>query len=299
MRGMSRLEIGPAGYLCSVVQITLYKLFTKKPRRRCVINHTKIEWVKNQDSTQGFTFNPIIGCLHGCHYCYAKRITDRFAGQPIKTKFIENCSVKQILTGTEEEVLLEYNPDFTSPTFWCSRLGDPIGIKKPSTVFIGSMSDVFGDWIPDAWIEQILATVKKCPQHTFLFLTKNGSRMCKDGDVIDTKNAWYGQTCTGVPDRPIYDIPNGRHFLSFEPLLGDWIPDLRGLHVDWVIIGSLNCNGNAVHPNKGGTREEWAQAIIDKASRLGIPIFIKDALFELYPGLPKFRELPYLDKEGA
>lgn len=262
----------------------------------CVIKHTKIEWVINHDGSSGLTWNPITGCLHECQYCYAKRITDRFAGQPFKTKFIENCAVEQVVDGKIEDVLLEYKPDFISPTFWCSRLKDPPSIKKPSTIFVCSMADLFGSWIPEIWIERILGTVKKCPRHTFLFLTKNGSRMCKDGDVIDTENAWYGQTCTGISDRPIYDIPNGRHFLSFEPLLGDWIPDLRGLHVDWVIVGSLNSNGKAVRQEDGGTTKDWAREIILKAERLKIPIFIKSELLKLYPDLPHKKDTPYLKR---
>lgn len=257
---------------------------------------TKIEWVRRRDGTQGHTWNPISGCLHGCSYCYAKRITDRFAGQPFKTKFIENCAAEQVVGGIIEDFLLEYKPDFTSPTFWSARLRDPIGIKKPSTIFVCSMADMFGSWVPDIWIEQILNTVKQCPHHTFLFLTKNGSRMCKDGAVDDIENAWYGQTCTGISDRPIWDIPNRRHFLSFEPLLGDWVPDLNWIHANWVIIGSLNRNGKAVHPNNGGTKKEWALGVIKEAEKANKPIFIKSELLRLYPDLPQKKDIPYLKR---
>jgi len=257
------------------------------------MNKTKIEWVINPDGSRGFTWNVVTGCLHGCDYCYARKIANRFAGTALKRKFIEDTQVEQVIDGVVQEFLLEEHPGFY-PTLWDSRLEDPVYIKKPSTIFAGSMADLFGKWIPEIWIERILKTVKKCPQHTFLFLTKNGSGMCEKGDVIDTENAWYGQTCTGIPGEPIYDIPNGRHFLSFEPLLGDdWIPDQRILHINWVIVGSLNRNGKAVHPDNGGTKKEWALKVIAEAERLNIPIFIKSELLKLYPGLPERKDLPY------
>lgn len=34
---------------------------------------TKIEWCDS-------TWNPVVGCKHGCEYCYAKRIAERFCG---------------------------------------------------------------------------------------------------------------------------------------------------------------------------------------------------------------------------
>lgn len=255
------------------------------------MQRTKIAWVQNADGSQGYTWNPVTGCLHGCEYCYAETISNRFKGLPLKRKFIEDASVEQVIDGRVEEFILEENPGFV-PTFWPSRLEGPLHLKNPSTIFICSMADLFGDWVPDRWIEQILEVVKACPQHTFLFLTKNGARMCEEGDIY-VGNLWYGQTCTGIPSRPLWQIPNGRYFLSFEPLLGDWIPDLRAMRVDWVIIGSLNQNGQPVDPDKGGTRKEWVVSLLHEANRCKIPVFIKSELYALYPDLPLRQELPY------
>lgn len=274
------------------------RIFTAKQicnaaKGKSIVNRTKISWVSNPDGTQGYTWNPVTGCLHGCDFCFARKMSLRFKGLPTKRKFIEDAYVEQIIDGQAEAFILEENPGF-EPTFWISRLQDPISIKKPSTIFVCSMADLFGDWVPYGWIEQILKVVHACPQHTFLFLTKNGSRMCSEGDVIDTTNAWYGQTCTGIADRPLWDISFHRHFLSFEPLLGDWIPDLKWLHVRWVIIGSLNQNGKPVSPDKGGTRKEWVTSLLGEADEFKIPVFIKPELYDLYPDLPQRQELPYL-----
>ena len=141
------------------------------------LNKTRIEWVRNPEGTKGYTWNPVTGCLHGCAYCYARNISNRFEGTTLKRKFIEDTQVEQVIDGVTKEFLLDDHPGFY-PTFWCSRLIDPILTKKSSTIFVGSMADLFGKWVPSMWIERVLNTVKKCPQHIFLFLTKNGSRMC-------------------------------------------------------------------------------------------------------------------------
>ena len=99
------------------------------------MNKTKIEWTD-------YTWNPVTGCLHGCPYCYMQRMVKRGI----------------------------YN---MKPTFYEKRLKSPIGIGNQSKIFVSSTGDLFGHWVPDAWIELVLETVRKCPQHIFQFLTKN------------------------------------------------------------------------------------------------------------------------------
>ena len=232
------------------------------------MKRTKIAWVKNNDGSQGYTWNPVTGCRHGCGYCYARGIAKRFGRSPEEKAF--------------------------KPMFWHDRISQPNSQQKPSTIFVCSMADLFGVWAPEWWISGVLKTVKETPWHTYIFLTKNGYRMADEGDVINTKNAWYGQTCTGISGRAVWDIPNGRSFLSLEPLLGDWLPDLQFLHIKWVIIGSLNKNGNPVPPEYGGTKKEWVVSILSAAEKYKIPVFVKPELYRLYPDLPPRQEVPYL-----
>lgn len=245
------------------------------------MKRTKIAWVRNQDGSQGYTWNPVTGCLHGCNYCYARRITERFP---------------YLYYTDHNPVIYRWGNPF-APHFYEERLREPIRIKKPSTIFVCSMADLFGDWVDGEWIEQIMKVVEECPRHTFLFLTKNGGRMCREGNVVDTENAWYGQTCTGIADRPLVDVNQRRHFISFEPLLGDWIPDIKFLFVRWVIIGSLNKNGIPVRQEDGGTRKEWVLSLLERADECGIPVFVKPELYRLYPDLPKRQEVPYLERK--
>lgn len=255
------------------------------------LNKTRIGWVINPDRTPGFTWNVITGCLHGCPYCYARDIAGRF-----KPKHQDGDKHHPKGNGLHE--VAQKGQPFKygfEPTFHAHRLREPEKIKESSTIFAGSMSDIFGDWVPGKWIEQILDTVRKCPQHTFLFLTKNGKKMCLEGDVVNTRNAWYGQSHTGSPDSHVFYIPNTRHFISLEPLIGGAIPDITGIDTNWVIIGSLNRNGKAVPPDKGGTRKEWVLKAIEIADKSKIPVFIKNELLELYPELPNRKDIPYMD----
>ena len=105
------------------------------------MNETKIEWAD-------YRWNPVVGCKHGCWFCYAAVMNRRF-------KII---------------------PDFTDPQFFINRLNHPSKFGKPGRVFVVSMGDLFGDWVPSVWILTILNVVKQYPQHTFMFLTKNHTR---------------------------------------------------------------------------------------------------------------------------
>lgn len=217
------------------------------------MNRTKIEWVVNPDGKQGYTWNPVTGCKHGCGYCYARRISR---------------------TGFE-------------PKFHKSRLSQPAEIKTPSTFFVGSMADLFGEWVPIEWIDSILEIVEKCPQHKFLFLTKNPIRYL---EFKFPDNCWLGTTVTKNGDL-VYRMGKDNCFLSFEPLLGN-IEKPNFCYTNWIIIGSLNSSNKPVPASRGGTRREWVTALTEEAR--GIPVFIKDSLYELYPDLPRLRGLPYL-----
>lgn len=180
-------------------------------------------------------------------------------------------------------------PNGFEPTFHANRLSAPCKETRPSAIFVCSMADMYGDWVRPGEIKGILRTIKYCPQHTFLMLTKNGFRMASEGQVHETENAWFGQTSTGIPDRQIWDIPNGRHFISMEPLLGDSIPygAWPNLRVQQVIIGAQT-GPRAVKPHM-----EWIMKAIDRADEIQAKVFLKDNILKIHPDLPRRRELAW------
>lgn len=196
------------------------------------MNRTKIEWCD-------FSWNPITGCLHGCWYCYAKKLFTRF-----------HRSFK--------------------PIFYPKRLNEKFP-KKPSKIFCCSVSDLFADWTKKEWRDKILKEIKKHPQHIFQLLTKQPQGIDKNYNY--GKNVWVGVT---VNDRNEVDkidylrnIKCGIRFVSFEPLLDD-VENANLKNIDWIIIGKLT-GSKKIPLNK-----DWVSKIILMAREDKIPVFVKD-----------------------
>lgn len=205
------------------------------------MNKTKIEWAD-------YTVNPVKGkCQNACWYCYARRMYDRFKWDP-EVRFDDK------------------------------EMDKVAKIKKPSRIFVGSTHELFGNWIPSWWIRDILISVKRYPQHTFIFLTKNPKRYV---GFEFPENCWLGVTITGKENNQswVYGYTSGmgnKRFISFEPLLESPMPLVGGWH-EWVIIGALTGPGSKKHQPK----KEWVEDIMRQAGRLNIPLFLKDNLMPI------------------
>jgi protein gp37 len=164
------------------------------------------------------------------------------------------------------------------PTFYPHRLEDPLKKKRPSKIFICDCGDLWGDWVPKEWIDEVLKVVKMCPHHTFQFLTKNPKRYL---DFELPSNVWAGTTVISNEDRQkatiIKHVKAPIRFLSIEPLLGEVNFDLHG--IEWIIIGAMT-GKNPVRPKK-----EWIEKILSNAKKQGIPVFLKNNLRPYYPPL--------------
>lgn len=222
---------------------------------------TKIEWTES-------TWNPSTGCTKisaGCANCYAFRMANRLKAMGV-AKYADGFKL-----AIHPEVLRE-------PASW----------KKPRTVFVNSMSDIFHEDIPDEFIKKVFHVMSNHPQHTFQVLTKRAERLALVADRLEwTKNIWMGVTVENADYK--YRIESLKYseafvkFLSIEPLIGpigkldiqgiDWVivggesgPNARIIEKDWVIDIQRQCNEQGVHfffKQWGGKNKKKAGRLLD------------------------------------
>lgn len=248
------------------------------------MNRSKIEWCDH-------TWNPITGCRYECSYCYARRMTTRFAGDVRLNKMakgdyslvsaIDNGKDLYVLDDpmlNETEKPLAYPFGF-EPTLHRYRMNYPEKLKMGKNIFVGAMSDVFGKWIPDDWLDEIFAVCQKYPIHNYLFLTKNVERYVDYGVPARQENMWYGISITRESEVKRFNFlpKESRTFVSIEPLLEDIEPEKHNVmfqQVDWIIIGAeTGRNKNKVVPEY-----EWIKKILTEADKTRIPVFMKESL---------------------
>lgn len=272
---------------------------------------TKIDWCDS-------TWNPVTGCLHGCEYCYARRIAERFRARQIydpecqcQRKLIE----RGMLKGTGKPLELTYpweqrNKDGSitnaaypfgfEPTFHRYKLDEPQKWKKPRTIFVCSMADLFGDWVPDEWIQKIFEACDKASQHRYMFLTKNPSRYAELLNLLpkhrrppNVAEMWFGQSFTGAERNytPLALPPWQYRFASIEPLLRN-LSRAEAMKIaatnEWIIVGAET----GVRKGKIIPKREWVENIVEAAQITGMKVFMKDSLRELM-GADFRQELPW------
>jgi protein gp37 len=225
---------------------------------------SKIEWTNK-------TWNPITGCTEvspGCDHCYARDFAERWRGipgHPYEHGF---------------DVMLR--PE---------RLNDPFTWRKPSKVFVNSMSDLFHKDIPDAFIDRVFAVMGATPQHTYQVLTKRPERMrrylrdlttermlvaMRDGmtlpGTMPFPNVWLGVSIESNDYAwradMLREAPAAVRFLSVEPMLGP-VDAVDLAELDWVICGGES--GHGARPMSG----TWARDLRDRCAAAGVAFFFK------------------------
>ena len=231
------------------------------------MNKTSIEWVKNPDGTQGYTWNPITGCLNGCLYCYARRL----ANGRLKARYRANDN----LAPTQKD-LVNYSLDPFYPRFWPERVAEIFNEgKKAKGVFVCDMSDLFGIGVPEEWTRQVLNRCRMSPQHRFYLLTKQPQNLIKFSPFPD--NCYVGVTTTNTDMAVegltlLKDIQAPVKYMSFEPLLSHIPLTANAISdINWVILGSQT--KPTMWPNR-----HWIKEIATACDEAGIPLFLKDNL---------------------
>ena len=207
---------------------------------------SRIEW------TQA-TWNPVTGCTKispGCKHCYAETMAKRLQamGQPnYRNGFAVTCH--------EQALAL------------------PLGWRKPRTVFVNSMSDLFHEDVPLGFIQSVFHVMRKACWHRFQVLTKRSTLLAELAEYIDiAPNVWLGVSVeTAEQAHRIDDLRRVQaavRFLSLEPLLGPTDKlDLRGIH--WVIVGGES------GPNARPMDPQWVASIRDQCVAANVPFFFK------------------------
>lgn len=264
------------------------------------MNKTKIEWCDS-------TWNPVTGCRHGCGYCYARRIAERFGGYDLGKKVTTECplpraELTQPLTITRKsgkEAASPFPFGF-EPTLHRYRLDEPQQQKKPQTIFVCSMADLFGEWVPDSWIEEVFEACKKAPQHRYMFLTKNPERyaqLAQAGKLPRRRECpsfWFGTSVTKAGDKAFTPGVVYNTFLSIEPLLEPLNAGIGSFGgVQLIIVGAETGN----RKGKVIPKAEWIDNITGAASLTRAAVYMKDSLLPIMGEERMRRELPW--KRGA
>src|SRR5215472_971769 len=216
---------------------------------------TTIEWTDE-------TWNPVTGCVKvspGCKNCYAETFAERF-----RDVVMPNGRLHVFHNGFDPEL----RP---------GRLSQPFEWRSPRMVFVNSMSDLFGEFVPDDYLARVFDTMRRTPRHVYQVLTKRAERLVSwtstQGWLPMARHIWLG---VSVEDKK-YGLPRidllrrataGVKFLSIEPLLEDLgVLDLRG--IDWIIVGGES--GWRARP----MAPQWVRSIRDQCRRARVPFFFK------------------------
>ena len=207
---------------------------------------SSIEWTE-------YTWNPVTGCTKispGCLNCYAERMAKRLKamGQPNYTEGFKVSMHEHLLKA-------------------------PFGWRRPSMIFVNSMSDLFHEEVPVFFVQKAFEVMRNLPQHQFQILTKRAERLAELSGLLPwAENIWMG---VSVENRDYIDRVEilrqtgaKLKFLSIEPLLGP-IPKLDLADIDWVIVGGES--GPGARPMK----KEWVTDIRDQCLDAGVAFFFK------------------------
>lgn len=230
-----------------------------QPQARATFNQTDgdgISWAK-------WSWNPVTGCLHGCDYCYARAIANRFSDA--------------------------YPAGFT-PLFHHERLDAPANTAIPAAhrddpewdrVFVCSMADLYGRWVPGEWIEQVHAAMLASPQWQYILLTKFPDRYA---GLDMPPGAWVGtsvdeQKRVRIAERAFLEVDAKVKWLSLEPLREPLeFTDLSMF--DWVVIGAQTetRQPDGVTVPAFDPPPEWVVRITQQAKEAGCKVHWKPNL---------------------
>lgn len=219
------------------------------------MQRSTIEWTE-------VTWNPVTGCdkvSAGCDNCYALALSKRLKAMGAEKYQNDGNSVTS-------------GPGF-GVTVHPKALDQPLKWKRPLTVFVNSMSDLFHAKVPLPFIKDVFDVMEATPQHTYQILTKRPKRLVRLSTQLQwPSNVWIG---TSVEEPKVLNridalrqVPAAVRFLSCEPLIAG-LPGMNLDGIDWVIAGGES------GPNHRTLDPRWVEDIRDQCSEARVPFFFK------------------------
>lgn len=214
-----------------------------------------IEWTE-------VTWNPTTGCDRtspGCDHCYALTLSKRLKAMG-SAKYQHDGDARTSGPGFGLTLHLDV---LEAPYTW----------RRPRTVFVNSMSDLFHERVPVEFIADVFAVMRDTPQHTYQVLTKRSRRLRDLGRTIDwPPNVWMGVSIESARYKFRLDhlrsVDAAIRFVSAEPLIGSLGEiDLSG--IAWVIVGGES------GPNARPMEISWGREIRDQCQAAGVSFFFK------------------------
>ncbi len=208
--------------------------------------NSAIEWTES-------TWNPLTGCTKispGCKHCYAERMALRLQ------------AMGQANYANGFDLTLHQN-----------TLELPLNWKKPQTIFVNSMSDLFHKAVPADFILATFEVMCRADWHRYQVLTKRADRLAELSPMLPWRpHIWMGVSVENqsYTSRVDYLRRTGAmvKFLSLEPLLGP-LSRLNLEDIDWVIVGGES--GPGARPMDPA----WVIEIRDQCGRAKVPFFFK------------------------
>lgn len=219
-----------------------------------------------------YTWNAVGGCMHECRW-----------------KMPDGTIAVCYAEATANAVAMGAYPEGFQHHYWRpDKLTEPLGQRKPAKIFLDSMADLMGHWVPDDQIETVLDVCRQAHWHTFQLLTKNAPRLLKFNFPA---NVWVG--VSSPPDfymgnelsieqknrmlsrslDVLSQVYASVRWMSIEPLSWDISLVLKDYALDWAIVGAASNGRNYFQPDPA-----HVQSVLDVLDAHSTPVFFKGNL---------------------
>lgn len=256
-----------------LITLAQWEGMSEPEKQMALIQPGKAKFNSTNDNVEWalWTWNPITGCLHNCAYCYARDIANRFYDHlPLEERFDPVFYPGRLLAPSNTK-----QPDL-------SQISDPVKRMGLTNVFVCSMADLFGKWVPAEWIEAVLGQIRNNPQWNFLLLSKFPIRMAEFDYPF---NVWLGTTvdyqwAVDRAQKAFIKIKasgfGGVCWLSCEPMMEKLTFASLDMF-DWVVIGG---SSKSTQTPEFKPPRDWINHLESQAYQSGCKVYEKTNLLE-------------------